>query len=62
MSKAKCPKCGNDDFEAIPQGVDHLNLEIFFVACKSCSTAIGVVEGTTVDNVKDIKKALRLRD
>lgn len=53
-----CPKCGNNHFEATVESVKNLNIQVAFIKCGSCNAAIGVLDITTTDNIKDILKKL----
>lgn len=56
MSKAICPKCEDDRFEAVLQEVEHITIPIAIIKCKSCDTAIGVLDITTADRIKKLSE------
>lgn len=56
MPTANCPKCENNTFEAVLQSVENINNTIAIVRCKSCYTAIGVIDITTSDYIRKIVK------
>lgn len=42
--KSKCPKCENSGFEVVEESPYGSNFKLMFVRCRSCKTAIGVLE------------------
>lgn len=54
MSKAICPKCENDSFEAVMQNIENITIPVAIIRCKSCYSAIGVLDVKTADRVKEL--------
>ena len=60
-AKSKCPRCSNDDFEAVIEKPLNSKYEFVFVRCTSCKIVVGVVDYHNIgDLVKQLAKKLNL--
>ncbi len=59
MGKSKCPSCQQEvKFESSIEEIDKASFKVAIIRCPKCKTAIGVVDGFTLENVLEIKQNL----
>jgi len=68
-NKSKCPRCSNNEFEAVKETPVNSNYELIFVRCTSCKIVVGVIDyynvGTLVNELAtrlniDLDKSLSI--
>lgn len=42
--KSKCPRCSNDEFEAVNETPINSEYELIFIRCTSCKIVVGVID------------------
>lgn len=59
--KSKCPRCSNDEFEAVNEKPKNSEFEFIFVRCSICKIVVGVVDYHNVGTlVKKLAKKLNV--
>ena len=44
LEKSKCPRCSNDEFEAVNETPIYSEFELIFIRCTSCKIVVGVID------------------
>ena len=44
LEKSKCPRCSNDEFEAVNETPNNSEYELIFIRCTSCKIVVGVID------------------